>query len=250
LFHRSDAVTSVSEGLLQDTIRLYPCVSNKAQVIYNGIDRTWFEPHGIANGGADKYVLFVGRLHPMKAVDVLLSAWSRISARLPGTELWLAGNGPEREKLRALAHDLGIESVVKFLGERSPAELQRLYCAAQLVVLPSRHEGLPMVLLEAGGCGAIRVGTRVPGITEVITDGLTGFLVEPESPEALAEVMVRAASLSTEERQRMSHAAQESVWTQFTQEMVISKYLNLYRNLLDSTRIGVAPDLESKRVEY
>jgi glycosyltransferase involved in cell wall biosynthesis len=232
LFQRSDVVTSVSKGLLVDTIHLYPCVSSKAQVIYNGVEPSWFEPHEKADCGPDKYVLFVGSLHPKKGVDILLRAWSRACHHLPGTQLWLVGEGTDGGSLETLARDLGIGPLVKLLGWKSAAELRSLYHAAQLFVLPSRSEGLGMVLLEAGACGAIRVGTRIPGITEVITDGLTGFLVEPESPEALADAMVRATRLGDEERRRMSGATQESVRTRFTQEIVVSKYLDLYQKLV------------------
>ena len=232
LFKCTDAVTSVSQSLLEETSCLYPCVSAKGRVIYNGIDPQWFNSALVANTGSDKFVLFVGRLHAVKAVDVLLHAWSRIHVRLPKTKLRLAGDGGEREKLKAIALNLGIESAVEFLGEKSPAELQGLYRDALLVVLPSRHEGLGMVLLEAGACGAICVGTRVTGISEVIIDGVTGFLVEPQSPDALADAILRAANLMSDERQRMSQTAKARVRTQFDQEVVITKYLDLYRALL------------------
>lgn len=233
LFQRSEVVTSVSQGLLKDTIDLYPCVSSNGQVIYNGVEHSWFDQRSNVNDEVDQYVLFVGRLHPMKAVDVLLRAWSLAYPRLAGTQLWLAGNGPERERLNALARELGIEKAVKFLGDQAPVELGRLYRAAQCVVLPSRHEGFPMVLLEAGACGAVCVGTKVPGITEIITDGGNGFLVDVESPEALSEGIIRVVTLSKEERRRMSEAACENVRNQFTQDKIISKYLSLYRDLLE-----------------
>jgi glycosyltransferase involved in cell wall biosynthesis len=231
LFRRTDVVTSVSKALLEDAIRLHPCIAGKGRVIYNGVDPTWFDKKLATNDRADKCVLFVGRLHPMKAVDVLLRAWKLALPRLPGKQLWLAGDGAERESLAALARELSIESEVKFLGKKTSAEIKNLYPNSQLVVLPSRHEGLPMALIESGACGAIRLGTRVAGITEVITDGSTGFLVEPNSPEALAEGMIRATSMNAEERQRMSILTREQMRRYFSQETIVLEYLDLYQNL-------------------
>ena len=241
LFRRSDIVTSVSEGLLQDAIRLYPFISTKARIVYNGVESRWFDAQSPASDRGVRYALFVGRFYDAKALDVLLRTWSRIYVRLHGTELWLAGDGTDREKLLALAGELGITSSVRFLGWKSLAELPALYKGARFVVLPSRQEANPVVLLEAGACGAVRVATRIPGITEIITHGVTGFLAEPESPEALAQAMFQAASLSEEERRRISHATQESIRTNFTQEVAVSNYLTLYRGLIKSERIQKSP---------
>ncbi len=231
LFRHSDAVTSVSDELLQEAVGLYPSIAAKGIVIHNGVSRAWFEKGGPTDGKAEKYALFVGRLHPIKAVDVLVRAWKLAYSRLDGDQLWLVGDGAERERLFDLVRDLGIESGVRFLGKKSSDEVRKLYLSSQFVVLPSRHEGLPMVLIEAGACGAIRLGTRVPGITELIADGETGFLVEPESPEALAEGLIRAATLGGEDRRRMSRATRESVSRRFSHEEILSQYLNLYRGL-------------------
>jgi glycosyltransferase involved in cell wall biosynthesis len=166
-------------------------------------------------------------------VELLLQAWTRVSPDFPRTELWLAGEGPDRGELQDLAEKLGVSMSVRFLGHKRPEELRPLYRQAELLVLPSRHEGLPMVLLEAGASGTICVGTKVVGVTEAIEDGATGFLVEPESPDALARAIASALELPAEERLRMREAAQTRIRKSFTQKAMVSSYLGLFRSLLD-----------------
>lgn len=231
LFHRADAVTSVSKALLEDAVRLYPCISGKAQVIYNGVGGVWFEEDAARPDIQEKYVLFVGRLHPMKGADNLLHAWSRICSRVPDTMLWLAGDGPERDTLLALASKLNIRSSVRFLGAKPHAELRRLYRNAELVVLPSRREGFPLTLLEAGASGAVCLATRVPGVPELIEDSVNGFLVEPESPEALADGILRALELPPDARRRLGEAARNVIRQRHTENQMVSSYLGLYESL-------------------
>ena len=106
-----------------------------------------------------------------------------------------------------------------------------LYRDAQLVVVPSRSEGLPRVALEAGICGAICVGSNVGGLPEVIQDQATGFLVEPESPELLAEAILCALNLPLKAKQRMSAAAQATIREQFNYEQMIADYEQLFQSL-------------------
>src|SRR5271170_1517946 len=192
LFKRADAVISVSQSLLQDVLNSYPLVRGKAAVIPNSLDRSWFDNSVTQSADNERYVLFVGRFHIVKGVDLLLHAWSLIQGQVASISLWLIGEGQELRSLNALSERLGVSKSVRFKGYKTQAELPRLYRGAEFVVLPSRNEGLPRVALEAGACGAICVATNVGGIPETILDGVTGFLVDPDSPEALARVMLRA----------------------------------------------------------
>jgi len=231
LFDRADAVTAVSQSLLADTTALYPCVEEKGRVIHNGICSTWFESHEPARVSEKRYVLFVGRLHAMKGVDILLHAWKQIGARFSGTELWLVGDGPDRENLEASAKKLGISSQVKFVGPMSHDDLPRLYQGAEAVVLPSRREGLPLSLLEAGACGGLCIATRIPGITEIIEDGVTGFLSGPESPDALSAAICRALQAPPETSRRMREGLQNTIRQRFSEETVVASYLELFQGL-------------------
>lgn len=124
--------------------------------------------------------LTVARLDPQKGHATLLDAL----VRLPEVHLVLAGTGPERGALEALASILGVADRVTFLGERD--DVRTLLRWADVVVLPSHYEGLPLALLEALHAGRPVVATAIGGIEDVVTDGVTGRLVPPGEATALA----------------------------------------------------------------
>lgn len=231
LFARADALTAVSQSLLDDASDMYVNFRAKARVVHNGVGPYWFQLPLERDANAD-YVFFAGRLHPVKGVDVLLASWKAISSSFPGTELWIAGDGPERENLEALATKLNLSSSVRFLGSKTMEELPILYRNARVVILPSRREGLPISLLEAGACGAICIGTRTPGIPEIIEEGVTGYLVRTESPEELARALAGSLQLSPETSSQMRQAARARIARDFSQEQMIKHYVDLYEAVL------------------
>ncbi len=134
-------------------------------------------------------LLFVGRLVGLKGVDVLV----RAAARVPGVELEVAGDGPERTTLCALAADLG--APIRFLGEVAPEAARRAMQAADLLVVPSRRsrlgreEGLPRVLLEAWSCGLPVLATATGGMTEALGRRGGGLLCPPDDVVDLARAL-------------------------------------------------------------
>jgi glycosyltransferase involved in cell wall biosynthesis len=232
---RADAVTAVSETLLHDLIALYPFVRHRGRTIHPGIDPSWFaEPSEAQSLANERYILYVGRLDLPKGVDILLQAWRQIYTRAPGIALCLVGDGVERDNLRVLSERLGIASHVRFMGRLDPKELPALYRGADLVVMASRRhtEGLPLVLLEASASGAVCVATRVAGVPEVIEDGVTGFLVEPEAPDALADALLRGLQLPIVERRAMGTVAKRRVAEHFSHERTVAGFEGLFRSLL------------------
>jgi glycosyltransferase involved in cell wall biosynthesis len=232
LFGHADAITAVSSALLQDAAQLYDNFRAKARVIHNGVGRQWFRlPLDSPSDPGTDYVLYVGRLHPVKGVDILLGAWKTVAAGQPDIQLWIVGDGPERQNLTALANELDISSSVCFLGARKQEDLPLLYRGARMVVLPSRREGLPIGLLEAGAAGALSVATRIPGISEVIEDGVNGFLVAPESPSDLAAGVLKVLRLPRESARTLRQAARKRVLQQFSEERIVSDYVELYQSI-------------------
>jgi glycosyltransferase involved in cell wall biosynthesis len=157
----------------------------------------------------DQVALFVGVLEPCKGVDVLLEAFARVVRELPGARLQIVGEGPRRAELEAQARRLGLGPSLVFRGTFPRRELPALLDAARLLVLPSRSEGLPRVIVEAMARARPVVATRVGGIPELVEHGVTGLLVPPEDPDALADALVRlladrdlAARMGAEARRR------------------------------------------------
>ncbi|MDQ7857906.1 MAG: glycosyltransferase family 4 protein [Armatimonadota bacterium] len=138
--------------------------------------------------------LFVGVLEAPKAPEVLIDAWCRVANRLPTARLVMVGEGPLRATLEETVRRLGLPGRIKFLGTVPRPRLVDLLDEAWCLVLPSRSEGLPRVILEAMGRGRAVVASRVGGIPELVEDHITGLLVPPEDPIPLAEALVKVLS--------------------------------------------------------
>jgi len=234
LFARADAVTAVNRALLEDATSLFPEIGQKGRVILNGVGPEWFQPLQDTNHHQD-YVLFAGRLNHVKGVDLLLNAWTKVNRHFPQTGLCIVGDGDQRRDLQALASDLGIADSVHFLGRKSQHDLQQLYKQAKAVVLPSRREGLPLTLLEAGAAGAICVGSRTAGIPEIIEDGVTGYVVDAESPDELGAGIARTLDLYPCARSQMKQAAQTAIRERFSEQRMIASYLELFQSLVEGS---------------
>jgi glycosyltransferase involved in cell wall biosynthesis len=130
---------------------------------------------------------FVGRLQPEKGVDVLLQAATTVLAVVPQASFVIIGDGPLLPTLEEQAGQLGLSSRVRFLGFR--ADVPRLLTQLSAVVIPSRNEGTPLVLLEAMSAGVPVVASAVGGIQDVLRQGKEGLLVAPDDPAALADAL-------------------------------------------------------------
>ncbi len=134
-------------------------------------------------------VLFAGRLSPEKGVDTLIEA---VGLAGPAVRVVIAGDGPQRQRLEALAERLA-PGRVRFLGQIAKAELHDRIRASGVVVVPSRwYENQPMIVLEAFACGVPVVATTLGGLPELVEPGVDGFLVPPDDPVALAATLTRA----------------------------------------------------------
>lgn len=140
---------------------------------------------------APGYLLFVGRLRIRKGVEVLLEALGDLRERHPGARLLIAGDGEHRAALERRAAELALGPAAVFLGRCDAPRVRGLLGGAAALVVPSTYEGMPLVVLEAMEAGVPVVASRVSGIPEVVADGVTGWLVPPEDPEALAAALAR-----------------------------------------------------------
>jgi glycosyltransferase involved in cell wall biosynthesis len=144
-------------------------------------------------GLEDKRVIgIVGRLSGEKGHAILFDALQRVIAAVPESRLLVVGDGPEQGALFDQVRRLGIERHVLWMGEQTPAEVQGLYRVMDVVAMPSRFEGFGLAVAEAMAAGCPTVSTGVGGLSELVEDGVTGYLVPPDDAEALATALVSA----------------------------------------------------------
>lgn len=166
-------------------------------------------------------LLGMGRLHPSKAHDISL----RALAQIPDAYLWIAGEGEEATKLKALSAELGVANRVRFLGWRNDAPA--LYRTADIVIFPSRFEPLGNVVIQAWAHGAPVIAANSAGPGALITDGHDGYLVPVDDAGALAE---RVRSLLTDSLRRTAFIASglRRVETKFSDAAVVAQWRALF----------------------
>ena len=191
----SSAMTVVSSAMREEAVRvgLQP---PRMSVLPMGVDlRDRFVPDPTVQRGSDE-LLFVGRLVPKKGLVHLLDAMPAVLAQRPAAMLTIAGFGPEEGALKTQAERLGITAQVNFLGAMAQSELPALYRRASVFVAPfirddsGNQEGLPVVLMEAIGCGCPVLVGEVAGIEDLLGDARADVCVKPGDNGALATAIV------------------------------------------------------------
>ncbi len=165
----------IRNGVKEEKIRINPF----------GTDLTHFKPMLVRKEENPVIFLFVGSLTARKGLPVLLDAWSKL-IRQSGCdcELWIAGAGSLPAPVVA-----SLDSSVRLLGKIAREDLPTLYNQAHVFVFPSFFEGLAMVQLEAAACGLPIIGTSASGATEIVEEGVTGFVIEPGNTDQLIDKM-------------------------------------------------------------
>jgi len=195
LLHRksiqgSSFTVGVSQTMAAELRRQHPGMADKIRFVSDGVDNVFYalpvECHRLSLSPFK--LLFIGSLIPLKGLDVLLKALSRINVQYAWT-LTVAGDGPEKGYLRSLATDLGIAPGIRFLGSVPPARISKLMCDHYLFILPSYREGRPSVVLEAMAAAMPVLATDIDGTRELVQHGKTGWLVPPGDVNALSDVL-------------------------------------------------------------
>lgn len=179
---------------------------------------------------ADRFVcITVAALFEVKAHKVLIDAAARLSAKAPHITFLLVGEGPLEAQLKTQAGQLNVDDTVRFAGFRR--DIPDLLSAADLFVLPSYSEGLPVSVIEAAAAGLPVVASRVGGLSEIVEEDVTGNLVPAGDADALARAILGMAEAPSRAR-RMANAGQRAVRERFGMEQMIGAYTRLYTTLL------------------
>lgn len=174
------------------------------------------------------HVCFVGRLDAVKGVPLLLEAFAANRPRHPGARLTIAGDGPARAALEAQAQSLGLTGAVRFTGYLDETAVAALLEASDMLVLPSFAEGLPVVLMEALASQIPVIATQVAGVSELVQDGISGFIVPPGDVETLALRLDRLLS-DPELCAAMGKAGRRKVEAEFDIKGEVDKLATLFK---------------------
>jgi glycosyltransferase involved in cell wall biosynthesis len=195
-------------------------------VIHCGLDPELYTMRD--HTGPGLHLLFVGRMAPAKGLPILIDAFVRLRARRPGIRLTIVGAGREGARIRAQAQADGIGDDVCFAGYQSPVQVAEWLRTADVFVLPSLAEGVPVAVMEAMASGVPVVATSVGGVCELVEDGVNGYLAPAAAPDALAD---RIESLldDPELRNRFGRAGRAKVIRDFNIAQETARLRNLYQ---------------------
>ncbi len=247
----ADKIIAATQAEYAQLLWLYQADENKITVIPPGVDVCRFYPIpadeakeyiGVAPCG--RMLLFVGRIEPLKGLDVLVEAIRLMHQTDVLREhpfcLAIIGGGPydnseadeslEMSRIKDLTDKAGLHDFVTFLGRKSQDSLPYYYSAAEAVVVPSQYESFGMVALEAMACGTPVVASQVGGLAYLVQDGVTGYTVPVDEPAELARKLI---SIIVDEKLRTQlggqavRVAQDYAW-----EKIAARLLAVYEALL------------------
>lgn len=181
-------------------------------------------------------LLTVGRLDRVKGVDVLLEALRLVGAQGQRPHLDIVGDGPDRARLERRVRDLGLTGQVSFLGYLDQAQVRERLRQTDVFALPSFAEGVPVVLMEAMAARVPVLATNVMGVSELVDDGVVGFLVPPGDARALAERLQALIACGPAQRRNMGGAGRRKVEQEFDVGVEGRKLAALFASVSQPTR--------------
>lgn len=245
---RTDHIIATSDHERDSLLHIYGTSPQKVSMIPCGVDTQLFRPidkdtarQYVGVHGDSKTILFVGRIAPLKGIDLLLNSMAQLEETDNAQLLLVGGNarvGRQERQLHVLARQLGISHRVRFLGPLNQNVLPYYYSAADVCVVPSYYESFGMVALEALACGTPVIAARVGGLKSVIQDGRTGYLVHRHCPEPYGE---RLEVLLSNESLRYAMGKAGRIWaSKMDWDSVARRVEEEYQHLLQKQSLATA----------
>ena len=231
---QSDAVTAVSSHLQKSTVEAFE-VRREIEVIYNFVNcdnykritdpaaRQRFAPQG------ERILVHMSNFRAVKRVTDTVEILARVREKVPA-KLLLAGDGPERAAAELLAHKRGVHEHTVFLGKQDNVE--EILGIADLLLMPSEMESFGLAALEGMACEVPPIASRVGGVPELVTHGVDGFLAEPGDVATMAGDAIRLLE-NPSLYEQVSKAARQTALTRFCSTLIIPRYEDLYRRVLE-----------------
>jgi glycosyltransferase involved in cell wall biosynthesis len=241
---------------------LYGASARRISTVPCGVDMDEFAPNpkaaarrALGLGDREFVVLQLGRLVPRKGIDNVIRAMALLPPEVPGRLLIVGGESrepdelrtPEIARLRAVARECGVADRVTFTGQRRRDELAQCYAAADVFVTTPWYEPFGITPLEAMACGTPVVGSAVGGIQHSVADGVTGYLVPPKDPPALAERLARLHANPVLAR-ALGRAGIRRARSLFTWERVADELAEVYADVARPGTESVLPATPALRL--
>ena len=246
----SDKIIAATPAELAQLQWLYQANTKKIVVVPPGVDLSHFYPIPVDEAKefigvppCDQVLLYVGRIEPLKGIDILIEALAIVHRRGFNVCLSVIGGNPEGDeetpdaemtRLQAMREQYGLTDLIAFIGKRSQDTLPYYYSAAVAVVIPSHYESFGMVALEAMACGTPVVASHVGGLAFLVQDGVTGYTVPVDEPQALADRLITLLQ-NQDLRARMGSQA-ASFAKQYGWENISARILQLYEEVIARKR--------------
>lgn len=230
--NKSDAVTSVSQSLKDDTLRLFD-IKNEIEVVPNFIDISKQNhqftdcQRGFMAGESEKIVTHISNFREVKQIPDVIKIFYNIQKEIPA-KLMMVGEGPEKEKAERLCQTLGISDKAIFFGNSH--EIDKILCFSDLFLLPSITESFGLAALEAMAAGVPVISSNTGGIPEVNIDGVSGYLSEVGDIEAMSKNALHILSNPEILRQFKQNAIAES--KKFDIHNIVPQYETIYERTL------------------
>jgi L-malate glycosyltransferase len=240
LLQARDRVVAVGQAVRQALINNEGIAAARIEVVYNGveIERDGDAPanslsvrHELGFAEDDFLILQVARLDYLKDHATAVRLMNRVTAQLPGARLLLVGDGPEQAAIQQLVQSLGLGKHVRFLGLRT--DVARLLRSADLFLLTSISEGIPLTIIEAMLARLPVVATQVGGVPEIVIDGETGLLGPAGDDSTLASHVIKLAD-NHHVRLQMGQQGRQHATARFSERRMHEHYLKLYSEMLQS----------------
>ncbi|TBV26577.1 N-acetyl-alpha-D-glucosaminyl L-malate synthase BshA [Meridianimaribacter sp. CL38] len=235
--NKSDAVTSVSESLKEDTLRLFD-IKNDIEVIPNFIDVGKYKhtftdcQRGMMANEDEKIITHISNFRPVKQITDVVKVFYNIQKEIPA-KLMMVGEGPERKPAEQLCEQLGISDKVIFFGNSN--EVDRILCFSDLFLLPSITESFGLAALEAMVSGVPVISSNTGGIPEVNIEGVTGFLSNVNDVESMSKNAVHI--LSNEERLATFKQNAKEEAAKFDIHKIVPQYEAIYKDTLQKCMV-------------
>lgn len=230
IWENAGAVVACSDGLRDLALQTAPDFPFK--VIPDGLDLNRFSPVLRSADPNRVRILTIGRLIPRKGFQLLIQALPQVTAEAAvDFEIEIVGDGPYRDTLVALAKDLKVDELIQFAGSVSYSELPQKYRDADIFVLCSLAEGMPLVVLEAMGTALPIVASSVQGIEDLVRTGMNGVLFPPNDVNELARSLIGLIN-DGESRVRMGKSSVDFV-QKYDWQNIANSYLSVYERILE-----------------